>query len=229
MSRNPKDYPPLTEAQKKLIEENIRLPMHFIRESFKNDEVPRKVKDDFISDVLLNFCVSAMGYEEERGFKFSTFAHGGFNFALAKSQGYRWSKYKKYNFVSMKRLRRITYTKHNLPTNHRSFSGRKSNEMPAFNNGIGFVHSNTHIFSVNDKKVKEGALDEFIESSGLRPREKNMIKEYFWGGFTLKEIGIKYNVTRERIRQIIAKGVSKIKKKLQKEGIQIEDFFEVVR
>ena len=71
-------------------------------------------------------------------------------------------------------------------------------------------------------------MTEFINKSGLEKKEKDILQKYFWGGSTLKEIGVEYHVTRERIRQIISRAVTKIRDKIELEGIRVEDFFEIV-
>lgn len=45
----------------------------------------------------------------------------------------------------------------------------------------------------------------------LYPREKDCLLEYYQGGLNLKEVGKNFNVTAERIRQIVAKAVRKLR------------------
>lgn len=69
-------------------------------------------------------------------------------------------------------------------------------------------------------------LLQFIDR--LRPRESNCIKMYFGldghTPCTLQVIGDKYHVTRERIRQVIEKGIKKLKVICREEGYKNEDF-----
>ncbi len=64
--------------------------------------------------------------------------------------------------------------------------------------------------------------------SGLTPREEKVIRMRFGIGeaetYTLEEIGKDMGVTRERIRQIEAKAVMKLRKKLKQKGARWEDF-----
>lgn len=46
---------------------------------------------------------------------------------------------------------------------------------------------------------------------GLRPKEQKVLWYRFWGDYTLEETGKALDVTRERIRQIEAKAVRKLK------------------
>ncbi|MBI2121894.1 MAG: sigma-70 family RNA polymerase sigma factor [Candidatus Sungbacteria bacterium] len=73
-------------------------------------------------------------------------------------------------------------------------------------------------------------LDRFI--SRLPPREEIIVRLRFGFSFrgkqeqwTLEELGKKFGMTRERIRQLEDKGIQKIKDFMQKEGIREEDFW----
>jgi len=70
----------LTEKQRKLITDNYGLVKSFINKTIKNNDIPPFLRDEFISDVLWKFCISALKYDESTGIKFSTYAYGGFNF-----------------------------------------------------------------------------------------------------------------------------------------------------
>jgi len=64
--------------------------------------------------------------------------------------------------------------------------------------------------------------------TGLTPREEKVIRMRFGIGepetYTLEEIGKDMGVTRERIRQIEAKAVMKLRKKLKQKGTRWEEF-----
>lgn len=69
----------------------------------------------------------------------------------------------------------------------------------------------------------------------LRPRVQTIIKQYFGfdgkGKKSLGELAQKYNLARERIRQIIEEGLNSIKRKLSilKENKQIKDYVDDFR
>ena len=75
----------LTEEQKKLIIKNYPLVNNFIKKSIETNNIPSFLIDDFISNTLWRFCIATLKFEEDRGFKFSTYAYGGFNFSLKKT------------------------------------------------------------------------------------------------------------------------------------------------
>ena len=72
----------LSEEQRKLIEDNYCLVEDFIEESIKENKIPDELVDEFVSETLWKFCISALKFEDELGFKFSTYAYGGFYFSL---------------------------------------------------------------------------------------------------------------------------------------------------
>jgi len=76
----------LTQEQKKLIMDNYPLVKSFIKKSIKKNRVPVYLIDDFISNTLWKFCISASKFEEDMGCKFSTYAYGSFNFSLKDIQ-----------------------------------------------------------------------------------------------------------------------------------------------
>ena len=72
----------LTEEQQNLITENYGLAKDFINKTLEEKKIPINLIDDFKSNIFLKFCYSALKYESDRGFKFSTYAYGGFNYGL---------------------------------------------------------------------------------------------------------------------------------------------------
>jgi RNA polymerase sigma factor (sigma-70 family) len=73
------NYATMNEEQKKLIEKNIKLMDLYRKEKISKGNIPDSLVDDFKSDLCLYFCNSATKFKKNIGFKFSTFAHGGFD------------------------------------------------------------------------------------------------------------------------------------------------------
>lgn len=55
--------------------------------------------------------------------------------------------------------------------------------------------------------------------SHLREREKGMIYSRFWEEKTLKDIGKEWGVQKERVRQLIAKGMRVLRVTIEKERL----------
>ena len=91
----------------------------------------------------------------------------------------------------------------------------------------------TEVIDVKDAK-KQQLIQELLHS--LSPREERVLRMRYGIGmktdYTLEEVGKQFNVERERIRQIEAKALSKLKtpetlKKLQEAGY--ETFLDLVK
>lgn len=63
-----------------------------------------------------------------------------------------------------------------------------------------------------DKRNKNKLINDLLESDILSIKQKDYIKLYYFEDMTLEKIGIKYNITREAVRQSIKSGISKIRK-----------------
>jgi DNA-directed RNA polymerase specialized sigma subunit len=74
----------LNTEQKQLIEDNYCLVKDFIKKSIKSNKIPDGLVDDLISEMNWKFCISALKFEKERGFKFSTYAYHNFDYGMQK-------------------------------------------------------------------------------------------------------------------------------------------------
>ena len=74
----------MTEEQKELASKNVGLMYSFIKGRNGSGVVPYHLRDDFISDIGMGFCRSAMGFDEKKGFKFSTYAYGAFDYGCIR-------------------------------------------------------------------------------------------------------------------------------------------------
>jgi RNA polymerase sigma factor (sigma-70 family) len=72
----------LTKKQRKLITDNHKLLDDFIGHIIRKQTIPKCMEDDFVSDMYLKFCFSALKYDINTGFKFSTYAYGGFQLGI---------------------------------------------------------------------------------------------------------------------------------------------------
>ncbi len=85
----------LTKKQQKLIVDNYKLLSGFINKIIRDKGVPEYLEDEFISDMFFKFCLSALRFDELSGFKFSTYAYGGFKFGLHELLYHKQKKIKK--------------------------------------------------------------------------------------------------------------------------------------
>lgn len=85
----------LTKDQQKLILQNIKLVKRYISDSLKNNVVPKYLEEEFVSEILHKFCISALKFDYKSGFKFSTFAHHGFRFGLKSVMGTQQNELKR--------------------------------------------------------------------------------------------------------------------------------------
>ena len=94
----------LTKKQQDLITDNKRLMNHFMYKKDRVRFIPPHLRDSFYSTLGWQFCLSALKYDEELGFKFSTYAYGGFNFCWKKILSWDNENYKKNNYHSNDRI-----------------------------------------------------------------------------------------------------------------------------
>lgn len=99
----------LTKKQQKLVVNNIRLLTSFFSDFKKRKFVPSYLEDDLASELCLNFCISALKYDEDYGAKFSTYAYWGFNKSIEEVYGRKKRNFDRYNFYSMAHIRNFAF------------------------------------------------------------------------------------------------------------------------
>ena len=90
----------MTENQQELVSKNVNLMYSFMKNKYDAGVIPYYIADDFTSDLGLRFCSSAMKYDDETGFKFSTYAYGGFEMCCRDICCRKISMYNRNNFIS---------------------------------------------------------------------------------------------------------------------------------
>jgi len=70
----------------------------------------------------------------------------------------------------------------------------------------------------NTQELKDYLYEKIKE---LKPRDRDIMYELFFCNKeqSMKDVGVKFNITRERVRQIVEKCLKKLKKKVRQEGI----------
>ncbi len=201
-----KDERVLSEEQKKLVIDNIGLLRGFYRDEISKGYIPGNRIDDFKSDLQRNFCKSALTYNEDLGFKFSTYAYGGFGFCV--------KDIKRIIARNKKTITTSNFKDFILEANDGKFYVTRRRLVWDSING----HSKTF---VDAEKIAE-----LLEKASLSDREKKVINLYYLERWTQEKLGKELGICKERIRQIISEAITKIKVFVDSEDYEIEDFVE---
>jgi len=94
----------MTQEQQNLVIGNYRLMEKFIENRGETDPIPAHLRDDFISDMAWHFCNSAIKFDKSKGFKFSTYAYGGFHMCCSNIKSRKYTSYQKNNFLTQKEV-----------------------------------------------------------------------------------------------------------------------------
>lgn len=89
----------LTNKQRKLITDNHKLLDDYIERIIRKQIIPKRMEDDFISDMYLKFCFSARNYDINTGFKFSTYAYRGFDFGIIDIVTKKIEKFERIKYI----------------------------------------------------------------------------------------------------------------------------------
>jgi hypothetical protein len=106
----------LTDKQKKLITDNYGLVNKFVGDTIEKSIIPQDLKDEFESDMHWKFCFSALGYNVDTGWKFSTYVHTGFRHGiddLAKKKE-KFDKIQYIDIINKDDLRALGYKENSL-------------------------------------------------------------------------------------------------------------------
>jgi RNA polymerase sigma factor (sigma-70 family) len=82
-----------------------------------------------------------------------------------------------------------------------------------------------NLASEKEVEVASEDLSSFIDKVNISIKDKRILKDYYYKELTLKEVGLKYNVSHEAIRLNIKKTLKKIKSEANRKKIIMEDFY----
>jgi len=75
------------------------------------------------------------------------------------------------------------------------------------------------------KSLQAEEVDNLVDGTELTSKERSMIEDYYYNKITFEKIGVKYNLSREGVRQIIKRALKKVRKKAENQKMEIEDFY----
>ena len=195
----------LNNKQKQFLTKNFNLVNKYYEENIRKRNIPQRWEDDFFSHLMERFCYAVLSYKPESGFKFSTYAYGGFNFGKKEII----KKVIRTKFIPQGQV------KDKLDKWYCEDKNNKKILWDSISKGETSV--------VNREKVRE-----LIKNANLNSTEKMIIELYFLEGWTYLDLGNKMKLTKERIRQIIMQIIIKIREYTVKNGIEMKDFFETI-
>lgn len=187
----------LTEEQKKLISENIGLLRYYCGQELRKGTIPSGYEDQFIGALEEKFCKIAFSFDKKRGVKLSTYAYKCFRSA-------------KRDFL--RKIKRIKETIR-IPI------------IPSYEN---YFTENTLWNSISGYGKEHLDLEkiaELIDETDLTKREIICLQSYYYDDLYLRQIGEIYNISGERVRQIIKQALIKIRLKALKYKYTKEDFY----
>ncbi len=185
----------LSEEQQKLISKNMGLLDAFYKTEIGKGYIPDQKKDDFFSNLQQRFCNAALKYNEDAGFKFSTFAYGSFIFCAAEM-------------------------KKKLFRDRKVFTG---NDKKFVSYGKKSVWNSINGWDV-DSVINYEKVVNLVNKVPLSEKERTVINFYYFEGLTLLETGKKLGLSRQRIKQITLEAIYKIKRFADRRDYRIGDF-----
>ena len=139
------------------------------------------MREDFISDMLLKFCISASKFDKKQGFKFSTFAHGGFDMGKTDLLGRKIEKYKKYHFVEKKKILKNKAKKEYEEINNellKNFIENEEIEEQEKNMLIDYYFNNLNFSRLGEKYNFSKEWTRKVVEKGLRKLKRIVRKEH---------------------------------------------------
>ena len=194
------DSPQLTSAQQNLITNNIRL-LHWVSMRIYNRSPFIRARlgsvDEAVSAGSMGMVKAAQLYDKRRGIKFSTYAAS----CIEK------------NIIRAAQLATVVH----VPVNFHSPSNAKRKERFAAKADAALncqsLPSGLEVATFDDLPADNEKLIEAVET--LPEREKFVIKLRFWSRLTLTAIGEELGMTREGVRQIQLRAITKLRDQLR--------------
>lgn len=102
----------LTEKQQKLIKDNDRLMLRYLKNKRSTHSIPFYLEDTFESDLGWYFCIAALKFDELYGCKFSTYAYGAFNMCWKNLNSSEKNRFIRNNYIDSQDVIRFAEKQH---------------------------------------------------------------------------------------------------------------------
>ena len=192
----------MTEKQRQLIEDNYSLLLAYCNRYVDNNNaikkyhsIPFNEVDDLIGHLHTNFCSSAINFDSKKGFKFSTYAFGGFRLGTRNFSG---------------RLKKYCEKNRRFSDINKTYEKVEDEEVCHNEFEVGF-----------DLEY----FRKLLREAKMSRQERKVLEGCCLKGKTLREIGEKINLSKERVRQIREGAFSKVKKVAKKKKYELADFY----
>jgi len=192
----------LTEEQRKLIINNYKLLQKFYNQEIRKGYIPKDRESEFYGYLQKRFCVSALKFDKERGFKFSTFAYRGFKRGISDIKK---SIVKDGCKLSIDRLGYLI-------GDEKSFSISGNIIWNSINGWIA------------DNKFNNEKMIDIIDKVSLTEREKKVINLYC-ENLSFSKIAKEIGFSKETSRKSFLSALVKIKTFFNKTKYDINDFY----
>jgi RNA polymerase sigma factor (sigma-70 family) len=83
----------------------------------------------------------------------------------------------------------------------------------------------TDLSSPSEMVLDIRALEEIVDNANLPERTRDIMKLYFFGGKTLKDIGSSYGLCAEGVRVVIKKGLTRLRQQVKSHNYEEADFW----
>lgn len=223
------------EAKQELITRNLRLVIKYIKRFYQQGISP----EDLLQEGNLGLCIAAEKFDYTKGFKFSTYATWWILQRIRKLIVSRHSIISAPTHVYYKQRALFKEREQFKQDNGREPTDEELSNLTGFS--LKTIHTlaklsvkivdidakidgdDTHNFSEiisdpNEKSLEDVITDKTIQEmiaerlNNLKPREKQVIVEYYLNNKSLQQIGEEMGRTRERVRQVKEDALNKLSK-----------------
>lgn len=230
-------------AWEEVVNKNIRLAIFIAAKHFKGDVELY----DLIQEGCVGLIKAVEKFEVERGYKFSTYAYNWIRQAVTRANADQGRTIRLPVHVGdqataiWKAIEKVKVESGDKPDNEQigEMVGQSAKKVKFIISSMRSVASLDEEINGNGKlrghyipdesggqdpeseagqALKATAIDEALAT--LSCREERILRLRFWGGLTLEEVGEKFKLTRERIRQIEKEALRKLRQSFRSDPLR---------